>query len=101
MRENPKTVDIKVSGYRYILTIEYGYFKISKALYLVWRVRGTDHVFRIPLKDVTMYCRGDYPKHFIDTLLKFRDDLIIWENGGLSDEWMRDYWEQFEDLIQY
>jgi hypothetical protein len=98
---NYQRIEISINGWYNPLLIEHGLTKISEQVYLNWRVIGTEHIFRVPLKVVTSKHGSKYEDHFKITLIKFKEDLIQWYNEGLPEDWMREYFRQFRALIHF
>jgi hypothetical protein len=94
LAENRKKVTVDVENWKPLL-IEYGLLKISKQVYLLWNVNGTNHTFNIPLSIVLKHHSGNYIEHFKLTLNQLRDDLIIWKNEIQKEDWMLYYLEEF------
>lgn len=90
-----KKCKLNLPGWSIPLEIEYGLAKISKQTYLIWKVKNTTHFFKIPLKIITTFHGGNYETHFKYTLMKFREDIILWYNGQLPDIDMSKYIEEF------
>jgi len=99
LAENVKTVNIFVSGWDELLTIEYTFLKISYQIYLVWKISNIDYVFRIPLKIVTAHHSSNYKEHFIQTLTKFRKDYIEWAKIKFPEPWMKNLYNLFNTSI--
>jgi hypothetical protein len=97
--EELKKCVITLQGWNIPLEITYGLIKASKQTYLIWQVKSTTHVFKIPLKIITTYHGGDYEMHFKQTLMKFREDLILWYNGNLPEYDMGKYLNEFGPWI--
>ena len=93
-----KTTTILIDGWR-PLSIKYGLVKVSRAVFLIWQVVGTSHIFKVDLKMVTLNHKGLYDKHFCVTLDKFRTDLIDWYYERNQDIDMSAYIHEFAPLI--
>ena len=94
------TIDIDPKGW-YPLTIEYGTAPLgaSQAYQMCWRVKGTDHMFKIPLTYFYEQSNGDYEKHFSEVLETFRVDYLDWYKQGFKEPWMQNYRRQFKEFI--
>jgi len=97
--DHRRTMNVEVPGYRYILKIDYGLHRLYRDQHLTWKVVGTNKVFNIPLKIVTEHCGAKYDEHFIDVLGKLREDILVWNDQGLPEKFMEDYWDDFGTLI--
>ena len=97
--EEIKTIKIIVGGFA-PLSIKYGLVSISKITYLIWNVIGTSHIFKTNLKNVTANHHGHYEKHFVETLVVFRKDLLDYFHGRNVDIDMSAYLEEFAPLIK-
>jgi len=96
-----KDTSVSPEGWYHPVNITYGIQRVSGDNQLLWRVANTNQTFRLPLKYVTKDHGGDYEAHFELTLVKFREDLLEWIGLGLPEEWMKDYYRQFNLLIKY
>lgn len=85
----------------YPVTIEFGLAPLgeSTAQQMCWRVKGTQHVFRIPLPVFYEQAQGDYEKHFCHVLETFREDYLNWYKQGFKESWMQNYRRQFKQFI--
>jgi len=90
---------IQVKGW-YPVTIEYGIAPLGQSFdfQMCWRVQGTEHVFRIPLK-VFYELSKDYEEHFTQVLETFRIDYLDWYKQGFREPWMQKYRAQFKNFI--
>ena len=95
-----KTSNIRAKGW-YPVDVEFGFMGLgqSSAQQLCWRVKGTEHVFRIPLKVFYEHDKGDYEGHFEKVLEQFRIDYLDWYKGGFQEAWMQNYRKQFKNYI--
>jgi len=82
------------------ITIEYGYEYMSVMLYFFWRIKGTSHTFKISYTDLMELTRGDYEKHISEFLSEFRNEYLGWAADGFQADWMRDYHQQYRNLIE-
>ncbi len=87
-----------LDGWRSVIYIKYGYYQVSKEIYLLWNLYSTTHVFGVDLKTVTAHHGSNYDEHFKLTLKKFREDLLDWKKTG-KPTYMEGYWKEFGDLI--
>lgn len=94
------SLQIEVPGWREQLTIEFGYADVGRASYLYWRIQETTHTFMISYYDIMKETQGQYNEHFIWFLQSFRKDYISWIYGGLKEDWMREYHEQYKYLVE-
>lgn len=83
------------------LTIEYGYGYISLAMYFFWRVKGTNHTFRINYNDLMLETNGNVEKHISDFLKEFRKEYLGWAGQGFPVEWMREYHREYRNFIEF
>lgn len=97
--EGLKSENVRIPNWIYPLRITYGLLKLSFGKFLVWKVNGTDKVFRVELKLVTAKHSSNYTDHFILTLTEMRKDIIEWINQGLPEEYMKYYYKQYKDMI--
>jgi len=94
-----KNVEVNPRGWINPLTIEYA---IGDQLgpTCFWRVKGTYHTFVIPLMRLNFISSGDYSKHFIEVLEKFRDnDYESWKKESFSTPWMQEYQNNYKKFI--
>lgn len=68
--------------------------------YLCWKVKDTDHIFRILTATVYQKHGLEYREHFSITLKVFREDFLEWERQGFPEEWMKRYQRIFNHLIK-
>jgi hypothetical protein len=77
--------------------IEMGNIDDNGVIQTHWKIKGTAHVFTIPLNQLNKFdSRID---HFKIALETFRDDYIQWGKGGFTEKWMREYHYIFENFI--
>jgi hypothetical protein len=83
------------------VVIEYGFkeYGAGSSWEVCWRIKGTQHIFRIPLKLLYEHSQGDYEKHFKEVLEIFREDYLEWYREGFSQDWMRNYRNQYSKFI--
>lgn len=98
--ENIQEIAVMPDGWKPII-VEYGFkeYGASAGLEVCWRIKETDHIFRISLNMLYEHSQGDYEKHFKEVLEIFRQDYLEWYNGGFSEEWMRNYRRQYSKYI--
>lgn len=82
------------------LTIEYGYGYNDRQYNWYWRVQGTVQTFRMPYADIMHLTSGNYEKHVQEFLEDFREEYLSWAYGGFTEPWMREYHEQYKNLIE-
>ncbi len=90
--------DIKPTGWEK-LTIEFGYSYLGEILQYFWRVKGTQHTFRIPVQTINELSRGDYPGHVKQILENFRDEYLSWAAQGFYEDWMVEYHKEYRNFI--
>lgn len=95
---NPVMIDIEIDGWK-PLKIKYGFFKISEQVYVIWQVLNTSHTFGVPINFMYSHHNGVFKDHFMETLKKFREDLLEWRSEGLPEEWMKKYNYEFYGLL--
>lgn len=98
--KNISDISFYLEGWRSFLTVQYGYYQVSMATYLLWNVRGTTHTFSIELREVIKHHGSNYVDHFKQTLTVFRDDLLSWMKTG-KPEYMEKYKHDFSYMILY
>ncbi len=91
--------DLEVPGWLPI-KIEYGYDYFSTLLYFFWRIAGTNHTFKISYVDLMNETKGDYESHIKSFLQNFRLEYLGWLKGGLTEPWMREYHEQYKNIVE-
>jgi len=91
--------DAEVPGWLPI-QIEYGYDYISTVLYFFWRIVGTNHTFRIGYIELMQMTAGDYESHISSFLQDFRMEYLGWLRGGLTETWMREYHEEYKNIVE-
>jgi len=100
---NIKTLEVNPQGWVTPLYIEYTVTQDANSYNGIesyfWRVKGTQHVFVIPLIRMDYLSAGDYKKHFENALETFREDYIDWKTQGFITEWSREYARQFSKFI--
>lgn len=99
--EEIRNISVYPDGWYGPLNIIYGFMKSSGDNILLWNVEGTSHLFRTPLKYVTSQHGPRYEEHFKLTLETFREDILSWEKLGLPEDWMKNYYKEFNLLIRY
>ena len=93
-------VEIKPKGWKPII-IQFGIkqFGQSHDWEMCWRVKGTNHIFRIGLNDFYKFSKNGYEEHFKEVLEIFRKDYLKWYKQGFPEDWMQKYKNEFGDLI--
>jgi len=96
-----KEIEISPTGWKPPIIIQYGIKEIgaSSAWEICWRVKGTQHFFRIPLNVLYQDCQDNYEEHFTKVLGVFRKDYLEWYQQGFAAEWMQKYNRQFSRFI--
>jgi len=94
-----QSIDIDVPGWVSPLTIHYGIYSVGAAQYILWKIAGTSHTFRVPAKIVFQQHNLEIKEHFILTLKQFRKDYINWKNEGFPEDWQKEYYNIFSDYI--
>jgi len=94
-----KVVEVNPEGWISPLFVEYGSFLHGGIPSYFWRVRGTKHTFVIPILRMDFLSKGEYVKHFEETLSSFREDYIGWSKEGWYADWMQEYREQYKNFI--
>jgi hypothetical protein len=92
-----KALGLQLEGWKN-LEIEYS-IELYEVSTLFWRVKGTQHVFKIPFQTVYERHELDLAAHFTLTLKVFREDYLGWKSQGFPQEWSHKYRDQFETLI--
>jgi hypothetical protein len=87
--------------WKHPLSIEYGYKNLSGVIFFCWRVQGTEHTFTIKFSELNEKSNGDVQKHVETFLESFRKEIVGWIVGGLSQPWMREYYEQYKHYIEF
>jgi hypothetical protein len=82
------------------LTIEYGYDYISNQMYLYWRLLGTKHTFKISYYDMVNMGHEKIEEYIAQFLRNFRLEYLGWAAGGFTEEWMREYHEEYKHFIE-
>jgi len=86
-----------LKGWKTPIIVEMGTLEINGTIQMHWRVKGTAHVFTIPLQQLNMY--DSHADHFKMALETFRDDYVQWHNDDFSEKWMRAYHYMFGNFI--
>lgn len=96
-----KEVEIQPDGWKPPIIIQYGVKELGagSTLEICWKVKGTQHIFRIPLAMLYQDCQDNYEEHFSKVLGFFRKDYLEWNQQGFSEEWMQKYYRQFSRFI--
>ena len=93
-----KNMDVEIDGWKK-LNIVYSNELVSSASYLCWKIKNTEHVFRIPTRVVYENHGLNYKEHFCLTLKTFREDFIEWKKLGFTEDWMKRYDRIFSSYI--
>jgi hypothetical protein len=93
-----KELSLTPAGWKKI-TILYSTEVRAGINYLCWKVKTTDHIFRIPTQIVYENHGLNYKEHFEKVLQVFRQDYLEWERQGFPLEWMQKYRAMFSNLI--
>ena len=99
-----RTVEVSPKGWRTPLFVEYGLAQAHEydtQISVVWRVKGTTHVFTIYEQRLNLISHADYKKHFEDALAGFREDYLSWftDRGYDQAAWKYDYRDLYGRLI--
>ena len=89
---------LEIDGWEKI-NIEYSIEWVSSVSYLCWKVKDTEHLFRIPTRVVYENHGLNYKEHFSLVLKTFREDFIEWKEAGFSEPWMQKYNKMFSRFI--
>ena len=82
------------------LVVEYGYGNISQQKNFYWRVKGTQHTFRISYQSLNELSHGDYGNHIEYALENFRQEYLSWAAGGFTEEWMVEYHQEYRNYLE-
>ncbi len=82
------------------ITIEYGYRNYNFVYEFCWKVKGTEHTFTIPFRDLNEASNGDIEGHIQSFLEEFRKEYIEWVYSGLKQDWQQEYYEQYKEYIE-
>lgn len=82
------------------VTIEYGYSYVGTNPMLYWRISGTQHTFKISLHEIMEHTQGNFEKHISEFLQSFRKEYLGWAKQGFPVEWMREYHQEYRELIE-
>jgi hypothetical protein len=93
-----KSVEVHPKGWREV-TILYSTEIHGGVSYLCWKVKDTEHVFRIHSTVIYEKHGLNYSDHFLVTLEVFREDFLEWKNQGFPEDWMKRYHRIFHTLI--
>lgn len=92
-------IPVKPNGWT-PLTIDFAYGYVGNLPNFYWRVKGTEHTFRIPVNQLNELSKGDYERHIKEFLESFRQEYLGWAGGGFQEEWMREYHREYRNCIQ-
>jgi hypothetical protein len=96
-----KEVEVFLVGWKPPIIIQYGIKELgfSSAWEMCWKVKGTQHIFRIALNELYQDCQDNYEEHFSKVLAIFRKDYLEWYKQGFTTDWMQNYNQQFSRFI--
>jgi hypothetical protein len=97
--KNIKTIELTVDGWISPIFVEYAISVYGGIPSYFWRVKGTLHTFVIPVSRLDFLSKGNYAKHFQETLEDFREDYLSWSKEGFKQGWMSEYQQQFYKYI--
>jgi hypothetical protein len=84
----------------YPVDIEYSFNLIqSDVEYLVWKISGTDHVFKIQSDILEKIHKDNLRDHFLKTLERFAHHYKNYKELGYADDWKAEYTKKFGDRI--
>lgn len=100
-----KEVTINPKGWNGPITIEYGVAQNNEhdpMLSIVWRIKGTTHVFSIYERRLNVISHSKYDIHFTEALERFREDYLSWftDDSYKNAEWKYEYQKQYGKLIK-
>ncbi len=82
------------------ITVEYGYGTIISAQYIFWRVKGTQHTFKLPVSEFNYKSNGD-PEDYIRRFLeKFREEMLGWTFQGIKADWVKEYTIEYNNYVK-
>lgn len=95
-----ESVQIEIPGWIRPLEIHYGTYNISNVQYLIWKIAGSEHSFKIQANIVYKnHLSGNLTEHFSLTLIQFRKDYIEWMKDGFKEDWQKKYYDIFNEFI--
>ncbi len=97
--KNIKEVLVHPKGWINPLIVEYGIGYYGETLSYFWRVKGTKHTFVIPVIRIDYLTEGDYKNHFEEVLEGFREDYKRWNEEKWYAPWMKEYFQEYKNLI--
>jgi hypothetical protein len=83
----------------YPVDIDYSYNLETDIEYLVWKVSGTDHVFKIQADILEKIHKDNIRDHFLKTLERFAHHYKNYKELGYADDWKAKYKNIFGDRI--
>lgn len=100
-----KETTVNPKGWKCPVTIEYGVAQNNEhdpMLSVVWRIKGTTHVFSIYERRLNLISRSNYDNHFTEALEKFREDYLSWftDETYKNAEWKYEYQKQYGSIIE-
>lgn len=84
----------------YPVDIEYSFNDNDRYISLCWKIVDTDHVFKIDKQVIDAMHHGNIREHFQQTLVKFREHYLRWEELGYSASWKDHYHSIFGQYIR-
>lgn len=97
--QNLQTINILVDGWVNPLEISYGIYSFGISSYILWKIKGAEHTFKVPSKIVYQHHNDKVEEHFKLTLEKFREDYIDWAKNGFTEDWQKRYYNIFNKFI--
>ena len=83
----------------YPVDIEYSYNLDTNIEFLVWKIKGTDHVFKIQADILEKIHKDNIRDHFLKTLERFAYHYKNYKELGYADDWKEEYKRKFGDRI--
>lgn len=83
----------------YPVDIEYSFNFQTNIEYLVWKIVGTDHVFKIQSDIVEKIHKENIRDHFLKTLERFAYHYKNYKELGYADDWKEEYKKKFGERI--
>ena len=83
----------------YPVDIEYSYNYDTNIEFLVWKIKGTDHVFKIQADILDKIHKDNIRDHFLKTLESFAYHYKNYKELGYADDWKAEYKRKFGDRI--
>lgn len=92
------SANIIIKGWK-PLRILYSFEYISNSQFLFWKIENTEKIFKILDTEVYKHHGLNITEHFKVTLESLRSDYLEWESAGFPEEWMKNYENDYKDLI--